>query len=81
MVSLRGRVKVKVMPMALNKRVYAQLTPIAFDELQMIADSEHLSVSGLVRKVLLDYMSAYKEPFLTNNKEKKKQMGVPNGSK
>lgn len=66
--------------MALNKRVYAQLTPIAFDELQMIADSEHLSVSGLVRKVLLDYMSAYKEPFLTS-KEKKKQTGVPNGSK
>lgn len=80
MVSLRGRMKARVMLMALNKRVYAQLTPIAFDELQMIADSEHLSVSGLVRKVLLDYMSAYKEPFL-NNKEKKKQMGVPNGSK
>lgn len=80
MVSLRGRMKARVMPMALNKRVYAQLTPIAFDELQMIADSEHLSVSGLVRKVLLDYMSAYKEPFLTS-KEKKKQKGVNHGSK
>ena len=80
MVSLRGRMKARVMLMALNKRVYAQLTPIAFDELQMIADSEHLSVSGLVRKVLLDYMSAYKEPFLTS-KEKKKQKGVNHGSK
>lgn len=80
MVLLRGRMKARVMPMALNKRVYAQLTPIAFDELQMIADSEHLSVSGLVRKVLLDYMSAYKEPFLTNN-GKKKQKGDQNGSK
>lgn len=67
--------------MALNKRVYAQLTPIAFNELQLIADSEHLSVSGLVRKVLLDYMSAYKEPFLKNDKDKKKQNGVSNGSK
>lgn len=80
MVLLRGRMKARVMLMALNKRVYAQLTPIAFDELQMIADSEHLSVSGLVRKVLLDYMSAYKEPFLTS-KEKKKQKGVNHGSK
>lgn len=80
MVLLRGQMKVKVMLVALNKRVYAQLTPIAFDELQMIADSEHLSVSGLVRKVLLDYMSAYKEPFLTS-KEKKKQKGVNHGSK
>lgn len=80
MVSLRGRMKARVMLMALNKRVYAQLTPIAFDELQMIADSEHLSVSGLVRKVLLDYMSAYKEPFLTS-KEKKKSKGEQHGSK